>query len=131
MEIKRPRTFALQIFKTLNSQRFFISLIIIPTERMTYLYRVEKQQSMMIKVSGPWVYIYRTRCQEKFNLQPQQLFSKILSKFDLELNADVNCALSNPMYSWTKAILEEGRSRALSVVNNFLVIFVFLCWFTY
>ena len=71
MEIKRPRTFALQIFKTLNSQRFFISLIIIPTERMTYLYRVEKQQSMMIKVSGPWVYIYRTRCQEKFNLQPQ------------------------------------------------------------
>ena len=34
---------------------------------------------------------------EKLNRQPQYLYSKILSKLGLDLNANINCALFNPL----------------------------------
>ena len=38
-------------------------------------------------------------CQKKLNLQHQYLYSKIWSKFGLDLNVNVNCATSNPLYT--------------------------------
>ena len=60
-------------------------LLIIHIEGMTYLYKIKKQQNIVIKVSGRWIHINGTHCQKKLNLQPQYLYLKILSKLILDL----------------------------------------------
>ena len=98
-------------FKTLNNlnpnfmKEIFIFLLIIPIVGMTYLWRIEKQQNMVTKVSELWVHIYGTQCLKNSNLQPQYLYWKILSKLGLDLNLNVNYALSNPPCSSTRTIL--------------------------
>ena len=68
IEIKRLRTLALEIFKTLNNLNlnFMKDTYIFPFKApiemsyrngMTYLFRLEKQQNMVITVSGLRVYI--------------------------------------------------------------------------
>ena len=66
---------------------------------MKCLYRVGKQQNMLLKVSGIFLHIYGTYCQKKLNLWPQYLYSEILAKLGLKRNAIGNDALSNLLYT--------------------------------
>ena len=54
---------------------------------------------MVTKVSGLFFYLYGTYFQKKINLQTKYLYSRILLKLALDLNSNLNCALSNPLYT--------------------------------
>ena len=59
----------------------------------------KKKKIMVTKVSGLFFYLYGTYCQKKINLQTKYLYSRILLKLALDLNSNLNCALSNPLYT--------------------------------
>ena len=57
------------------------------------------QSRKTTKYAAKSLHIDGTNCQKKLNLRPQYLYSKILAKLGLKLNAIRNGALSNPLYT--------------------------------
>ena len=105
MEIKRLRTLALEIFDALNNLNpNFMKEIFYISPRNTHrkhdiffqIRKTTKYGDNSLRAMGPHL---ENSLPEKNKFTTSYLHSKILSKLVLDRNANVNCALSNPLYS--------------------------------